>query len=376
MGAKFKAVEEGDDEETTPAAETVAAVAADSQSQPQKSNFKRLRWLAIVFTLLGVGLFAYFVLSVGVDEILRGIGRIGFDGFAIIIFIYFLRILIRAESWKLSVYEPYSLSLRDTTEAVIIGEAMSSMIPLGILVSGTTKAVAVRKKIPLVVGLSSVATENLFYSLVTGLFIVFGAFVFLRNFELSGAWALTLDALIGVIFLLIVLGVVMVVRQWHFLSELFEKLYEKGILTRWMEHGRLQARLFENLIYGFYRQYPRRFLPIFLLQVAFHALGIYEVYFILSRLTENAASIYTAFLLESISRVITVVFKLIPFLVGIDEAGAQFVTETLALGAGLGVTIAIVRKGRILFWSTCGVLLILKRGFSLSELTKANEHIE
>jgi hypothetical protein len=348
---------------------------AVSSSQSRKTNLKRLRWIGVVFTILGVALFSYFIASVGLHEVLRGISRIGVDGFAIIILIYFTRILIRATSWKLSVSAPYSLTLRDTTEGVIIGEAMSSIIPLGILVSGTSKAVSVRKKMPIVVALSTVATENLFYSLVTGLFIAFGAVVFLRNFELSDSWTLTLDALIGVIFLLIIFGVLMVVRQWHFLSEALERLYEKGILRRWTEDGRMHARLFENLIYGFYRQYPRRFLPIFLLQISFHSLGILEVWFILNRLSDSA-SLYSAFLLESISRVITVVFKLVPFLIGVDEAGAQFVTETLALGAGLGVTLAIVRKGRIIFWAMVGVTLILKRGLSFSDIHKANEDLK
>ena len=355
MSAKFKAEE-----------------VSNSQS---KSNFTRLRWIGVVFTLLGIALFSYFIASVGFAEILDGIARIGFTGFALIIFIYFLRILIRATTWKLSVSEPYSLTLRDTTEAVIIGEAMSSIIPLGIFVSGTSKAVAVRKKMPIVVALSTVATENLFYSLITGLFIVFGAVVFLRNFELSENWILTLDVLIGFIFLLIIVGVLMVIRQWHFLSAIFERLYARGILLKWTENGRLHARLFENLIYGFYRQYPQRFVPIFTLQILFHALGVFEVWFILNRLSDFA-TVYSAFLLESISRVITVVFKLIPFLIGVDEAGAQFVTETLALGASLGVTLAIVRKGRIIFWAITGVIIILKRGLSFSDIHQANEDLE
>jgi hypothetical protein len=349
-----------------------AEAVSDSQS---KSNFSRLRWIGVIFTILGIALFSYFIFSIGFYEILHGVRRIGFEGFAFIIFIYFLRILIRAASWKLSVSAPYSLSLRDCVEGVMIGEAMSSIIPLGILVSGTSKAVAVRKKMPIVVALSTVATENLFYSLVTGLFISFGGIVFLRNFELSENWILTLDILIGFVFLLIVLGILMVIRQWHFLSEILERLYERGILRRWTENGRMHARLFENLIYGFYRQYPQRFVPIFVLQIVFHGLGILEVWFILNRLSD-VATLYSAFLLESISRVITVVFKLIPFLIGVDEAGAQFVTETLALGAGLGVTLAIVRKGRIIFWAILGVALILKRGLSFSDIKKANEDLE
>ena len=253
---------------------------------------------------------------------------------------------------------------------MIIGEAMSSMIPLGILVSGTSKAIAVRRKVPLVVGLSSIATENLFYSLITGIFICLGSFAFLRSFDLSRGWVLTVDLLIASIILLIIFAVVIVLRQWHFASEFCESLYRRNFAKNILESGRLQVRLFENLIFGFYRQYPQRFLPILLCQLAYHALGIFEAWFILSRIRELIPSIYTAFLLESISRAITIFFKFVPFVIGVDEAGAQFVSETLALGAGVGVTIAIVRKGRIIFWTAIGVILVAKRGLTIKEFTR------
>jgi hypothetical protein len=339
--------------------------------KPSSKHINRLKIAAVLFTILGIGLFTYFVLTVGYKEIIEGVSRIGFDGFAAILFIYFLRIVARATAWKLSVYEPYKLEVRDTVPAVIIGEAMSSIIPLGILISGTAKAVAVRKKVPLVVGLSSVATENLFYSLVTSLFIVLGGIAFLRSFDLADGWRITIDVLIVGIFALITFAVLMVLRQWHFASEICEKLYRRGFATNILENGRMHVRLFENLIYGFYRKYPKRFLPIVLLEIVFHALGILEVWFIMSRISSSVPTVFTAFLLESISRVISTTFKLIPFLVGVDEAGAQFVTETLALGVGVGVTLAIIRKGRILFWAMIGVLLILKRGLSIREFTKA-----
>ena len=344
-----------------------------SKSKINNSNqkhFNRLKIIGVLLTVFGIGLFSYFVYTVGLSEILQGISRIGFGGFAVILFIYFLRICVRGMAWKLSVYEPYTLNLKDTIPAVIIGEAMSSIIPLGILISGTSKAVAVRNRVPLVVGFSSIATENLFYSLVTSLFIILGAFTFLRSFELSDSWRITIDILIAGILLLLIFGILMVIRQWHFASEICEKLYQKGFAKGILEHGRSQVRLFENLIYGFYRRYPKRFLPIISMQICFHLLGILEVFFILSKISENLPTIITSFLLESVSRLISIVFKLVPFLVGVDEAGSQFVTETLAIGAGIGVTIAIIRKGRILFWALIGLLLVIKRGLSFKEITK------
>jgi hypothetical protein len=328
----------------------------------------RLTILGIILTIGGVALFSYFVYSVGVSEIAANIDKFGTAGFAVIVAVYFLRICARAAAWTLSVYEPYKLRMRDAIAAVIIGEAMSSMIPLGILISGTAKAVAVRKRIPLVVGLSSVATENLFYSFVTSFFLIIGAFTLLRSSDLEHGWVVTIDILIAAICGVVLFLVLLVVRQWHFASEACEWLYRRGIATGMLEHARLQVRLFENFIYGFYRRYPKRFLPICLIEAAFHLLGIFEVWFILSRI--SSADLLSAFLLESVSRLITIVFKLIPFVIGVDEAGAQFVAETVAIGAGIGVTLALIRKGRILFWTGIGLLLIIKRGLSVRAMSK------
>ncbi len=336
-------------------------------------HISRLKILGVVLTLAGTCLFAYFVYSVGLREILDNVDKFGFAGFGVILTIYFLRIVSRAAAWKLSVYEPYGLGMKDTIPAVIIGEAMSSMIPLGILISGTSKAVAVRKRVPLVVGLSSVATENLFYSFVTSVFLILGAFTFLRSFNLDEGWVITIDILIAAICVIVVFLLLIVIRQWHFASAICEWLYRKGIAAGLLEHGRLQVRLFENLIYGYYRRYPNRFLPVCLFEAAFHLLGILEAWFILTRISEIFPHFLDAFLLESVSRLITIVFKLVPFLIGVDEAGAQFVAETLAIGAGIGVTLAIIRKGRILFWAAIGLVLIIKRGLSLKEIAEVRD---
>lgn len=328
----------------------------------------RLKLLGVVMTIAGVALFGYFIYTVGFREILDNVDRFGFVGFAVILALYFCRIMLRAFAWKLSVYEPYYLKMKDTIPAVIIGEAMSSIIPLGILISGTAKAVAVRNRVPLVVGLSSVATENLFYSFTTSIFLILGALTMVRSFDLENTWVITIDVLIGALCVAVVLLMLLVIRQWHFISETCEWLYQKGIAKGLLEHGRMQVRLFENFIYGFYRRYPNRFLPIFLIQALFHLLGILEAWFVLSRIGDAFPQFVTAFLLESVSRLITIVFKLVPFLIGVDEAGAQFVAETLGIGAGIGVTLAIIRKARILFWAAVGIILIATRGLPVNAI--------
>ncbi|HUF02644.1 MAG TPA: lysylphosphatidylglycerol synthase domain-containing protein [Aridibacter sp.] len=344
--------------------------------KPASKALSRLKAAGIVFTFLGLGLFVYFIYATGLSEIGEGISRVGLSGFALILFIYLLRVSVRATAWGLSVYGPYELKFRDTFPAVIIGEALSSLIPLGILISGTAKAVAVRRKVPLVVGLSSVATENIFYSFITALFISFGSILFLRSFDLEPEYVWLIDIVLIFIVLIFAFVTLMIVRQWHWASGICERLYERGILTGVLNSGRLQVRLFENLIYGYYRRYPKRFVPILLLQVAFHTLGVVEVLFILSKISGTFQLFSTAFFLETISRLITIVFKLIPFVIGVDEAGAEFVVKTLALGAGIGVTLAIVRKARVLFWAIVGVILIVKRGIRLKDIRNVQEEVE
>ena len=341
----------------------------------KRKHLVRVKIFAVLLTVIGISLFSYFIYSVGVGEIVEGIEKIGFGGFVLILFIYFLRIACRASAWRLSVYEPHTLSFPDALSAVIIGEALSSILPLGIIVSGTAKAVAVRNRLPLLVGFSSIATENLFYSMITGIFVTVGALTFLQTAQVPEIWTLIIDALIGLVFFLILLGFYIIFRRRHYVSHLCEWFYNRGIGHRFFKNGPAKVRAFEDLIFEFYQKHPRRFFPICFIEIIFHALGVIEILFILSRISEVFPSLYASFLLESMSRVIVIVFKLVPFVIGIDEAGARFISQTLALGAGIGITLAIIRKGRILFWTAMGLVLIVRRGLSLKEIRSAGAEL-
>ncbi|MEQ1643955.1 MAG: lysylphosphatidylglycerol synthase domain-containing protein [Pyrinomonadaceae bacterium] len=345
----------------------------NSTTNAPAPKYNRLKILGIILTLGGIALFGYFIYAVGFREIIDGISRFGSAGFAVILTIYFVRICARAFAWKLCIQTPNKLGMADTVPAVIIGEAMSSTVPLGILISGTAKAIAVKRRVPLVVGLSSVATENLFYSLITGFFLITGAVLLLATTALDASLSLTLYVMVGTLIVLTILGLLMVIRQWHFASWLCNWVYSIGLLRGILNNGRHEVRRFEDLIYGFYRKYPGRFVPICLLEASFHVLGVMETWFILSRIDSSLPGLTTAFLLESVSRLLTVLFKMIPFNIGVDEAGAQFVGDAIALAAGVGVTLAIIRKGRIVFWTMVGLVLALSRGISFREL--ASRHI-
>ncbi|MEP6923667.1 MAG: lysylphosphatidylglycerol synthase domain-containing protein [Pyrinomonadaceae bacterium] len=339
-------------------------------NQLEHTKNSRLKILGLALTILGLGLFGYFIYEAGIEEIWDGINRLGF-GFLLIVVLYAFKLATRAGAWKLSLEKPYSLGFFNAYRAVIMGEALTAIIPLGILTSGTTKAVAVRKQLPLVVGLSSVAIENLFYSLATAVLFLSGGMMFLFLFHPTGNAALASYALIALVFAAIIGGFLMVIYEWRFASNFANWLYNRNLATRLLHSGRAQVLHFENLIYGFYRHQPQRFLPILLLETAFHTLGILEVWIILDAISDVRISFGTALLLDSVNHIILFTFKLIPFALGVDEAGARYITDTLAIGAGVGVTLAIIRKGRVLFWTILGMLLVARSGLSWKEVTSA-----
>ena len=338
----------------------------------QPTKLQRLQPLGIFFALAGVTLFAYFIYKVGAGDILDGIKKLGF-GFLLVLLISSTRLLVRSVAWIFCFEPPYRLRFFDALKAVIIGEALSSLIPLGIIISGTAKAILVRNRVPFMVGLSAIAIENIFYSLSIAVFVTCGTLAFLLTFPLPDVWKTTSYIALGLIAACTILGYLIIHRGWRFSGFVAEWIYRHGFLKNLLETGREEVRLAEDRVYGFYKKNRQKFLPILGLELCFHLAGVLEIYTILYFISDTPPTLMTAFILEVVNRLITMIFKLIPFLFGVDEAGTSSMMKVLQFGELTGVTLAVIRKERIIFWTAIGVLLLMRRGFSLKEITEETE---
>jgi len=106
---------------------------------------------------------------------------------------------------------------------------------------------------------------------------------------------------------------------------------------------------------------PRRASTIVALEASYHALGIIETYVVLLCVAPAGAAWTSALLLETMNRSVTMVFKMLPMRVGVDEAAAALVTNRLALGSSTGIMLALVRKLRMLFWAALGLVFMRVR---------------
>jgi hypothetical protein len=331
---------------------------------------KGLTPFGIIFVIVGVVLFAYFVKKAGVSQIADGIRRLG-AGFLLILAISAVRQIVRSLAWTLCMEEPYRLRFRDAFRARLMGDAIGNVLPFAsFVISEPAKAALIRDRVPLMAGLSALAIENIFYGLSVAVFILSGMIALLLSFSLPQGLRVASIITLVVILLVIALGCLLIRKQLRFLSGGAGFLHRRGLDVKWVEKG----RALEDRIYGFYQRSRSRFLPILLLEACFHLSGICEIYVTLSFISpQQPPTLLTAFILESVNRVITVVFKFIPLRLGVDEAGTGKVSKVLQFTEATGVTLAIVRKARDIFWSAVGMALLVHRGLSLRTVAREAE---
>jgi hypothetical protein len=341
-----------------------------TQGSGKTRSRKGLTPFGVISFVLGLALFAYFVKKAGVGQIADGISRLG-TGFILIIAISALRQIARSIAWTLCMEAPYRLRFRDAFRARVMGDAIGNILPFaGFIVSEPAKPALIRDRVPLMAGFSALAIENIFYALSVALFIFSGMTALLLSFTLPKGLRLISIITLAVIAIVVLLGAVLIGKRLRFISGTAGFLNRRGLNEKWIE----KARSLEDRVYGFYQRNSARFLPILLLEASFHLAGAAEIYVTLYFISPNQPPTFlTAFILESVNRIITVAFKFIPLRMGVDEAGTGRVSKVLQFTMTTGVTLAIIRKGRDVFWAAVGMILLLQRGLSLRAVARDAE---
>jgi hypothetical protein len=278
------------------------------------------RALTTALTVIGAAAFAYSASVVGAANIRSALARIGW-GFAAILLLSGLREAARALAWTRTFEGTDRLSLGEALRARLAGEALNTLLPMGFLAGEPAKAQHVSDRLPFSTAWSALVIEFAFYS--ASLALLFGA------------------AALAVVPPVAALGAVVL-----------------GAAA--MRALKRVPRVFEPLR-RFVVDHPRRAWGIIALEASYHLLGIAEVYITLLFIVPGGVGWKSAVLLETVNRGVTIVFKMLPMRMGVDEASAALVTNGLALGSATGVMLALVRKLRLLFWAALGLAFIALR---------------
>jgi hypothetical protein len=317
---------------------------------------RKLSLPGILTAAAGLALLVWIVVQVGVAQILRDVRQVGW-GLAAVIAIGGARFFMRAVAWHLCVEGPRPLPLGAAFAAVVCGDAVGNVTPLGPIVGEPAKAAFVRRQLAFGPAATALAIENVLYTLSAAAMIAAAMIALIFRFELPMAIREVGEAAIVATIALFAVALAMLWRQPALVSRAL------GVAPR-LRPQAARVRRVEEQIYTFASR-NRHVLPgLAASEIAFHVLGVLEVHLTLRLLFGTWPPVLTSFILEGTNRLITVVFKFVPLRLGVDEAGAALFTRVLGLGANPGVALGIVRHLRVFFWTAAGAALLVRSGLA------------
>jgi hypothetical protein len=306
----------------------------------------------------GIAVFVGFVWTIGPAEIGAGLLNVGWM-FPVIVGLGGLRFLVRARAWCLCLEPPHTLRLRHAFAAVLAGDAVGNLTPLGPLVGEPAKAAFVRPHLSVPPALTALAIENIFYTLSTAAMIAAGTIALLFAFELPADVRKLSEYGVAGIALLMAVTLVVLWRRPALISRWLPLVSRPG--TR-LHASTDRVRALEEDVYSFAARRKSAVPPVILLELAFHALGVLETHLAMWMILQQPPPLVESFILETANRLITVAFKFIPFQLGVGEVGTGAVTLILGRGAEPGGVLSIVRKARMGVWALVGGALLLRSG--------------
>src|SRR5215813_10373504 len=197
----------------------------------------------------GLILLAVVVAQVGVADIIADVRQVGF-GILAIIAIGGLRFLMRAIAWRLCLEPPHTMSIRDAFAAVVCGDALGNLTPLGPLVGEPAKAAFVRRHVALGPAVTALAIENVLYTLSAAAMIAAGMAALLLRFQLDPAIRDIGEISVAATFVLFAVALWLLWRQPALISRAL------GVAPRLRRHAE-RVRALEEQIYSFASRHTR-----------------------------------------------------------------------------------------------------------------------
>jgi putative ABC transport system permease protein len=322
---------------------------------------RRRGWLFhihVLAFLFGAALLFFLVRAVGVQPVFDALRQIGV-GFLALLAIAGARHVLRTVSMSLAVapeHRRFTFWQAFTTR--LAGETISFFTFTGPVLGEATKAALLRKRVPLASGVQALAVDNLLYNLSVALFISSGACAMLFTYSLPAGARVPLAAIAVGMTLVIVAVSAAVVSDAMPVTAGVDFLIRRNVKPAWFVPKRAHFHEVESNVYDFYKHRPGAFFTMFACDLGAHVTTAAEVYITLAMLGfEPSARV--AYIIDSLTKVVNLVFGFVPATIGVYEGGTGFILRTLGYATLTGVTIGIVRKASMIVWALAGLLSLV-----------------
>lgn len=316
------------------------------------------RWLRLLLLVLGAGLFAWFAWSAGPAEIARALGELSWRA-PIILLPYALVYAFDTGAWAFAFKKDSDHGLGPWTLARIrlVGESLNNVVPPTYLSGEPIKIYLAHKHgAPVLETASSVVVAKssmilaqvLFISIAT---IAAATLVPPGSGYFIGFCVVTAGAL-GVVILLFWLQ-----RRGMFIG-LLDLLRRCRLRIRALESRREHFAELDRSVVRFYRDER----PRLVISTALHFLGwivgALEVWLITWLLPGARVSFAEALAIESFAHVAKGIGLFVPGSLGVQESGIVLLFHVFGLSEPVGVSYAILRRAREVFFALLGGALL------------------
>jgi uncharacterized membrane protein YbhN (UPF0104 family) len=145
-----------------------------------------------------------------------------------------------------------------------------------------------------------------------------------------------------------------IVQRNHLLGQFFLRIRNSPWGQAFLSRYGQSIRSWEAGIREFFRSRRKILLGVLLIEIAVNLISFGETYLILKSATAHA-SLLNAYLVESANRCAQLVASFVPFGLGVDEGTTTATLQSLGRSLSEGVSVAVIRKIRSLFWDFVGL---------------------
>ncbi|QNI33447.1 flippase-like domain-containing protein [Alloacidobacterium dinghuense] len=314
--------------------------------------------LHIVTAILGLALLGYLVRRVGLEALMQSVSNLGW-GLLLIIALGGLSHLVKTWAWRFTLMGSGSsvsfarlFQLRLASEAAGLAGALGQFFGEGLRIS------AISRDMPVDNCVVSVTFDRTLFMITGGMVSVAGIFaaLFMKSMTPTLRFYAVLFAL--VLLILVCLPAIAVMSHWPVLSASARRLTGIPYLRTRLGQALPLISSVENKLFNFHRRAARSFWASLSLNLLCHALAVMEVYLILW-LLGTRIGLQGSFVFEAVTKLVNAVGSLNPGNIGTYEGGNILIARMFSLPVFIGLSVAVARRLRAIFWAGAGILCLL-----------------
>jgi len=315
-----------------------------------------MKIIRLLGVIIGVLIIVFLIREVGWDKIRHSLGMLGW-GYAVVLVYPLSWILLNTEGWRMALHKQFAgQRLFKMAQIRLAGETFNSMLPSGYIGGEPLKAKLLSKWIPLHESASSVliakAAQSIALVLFVGLGLIFGGNKKQHSILHHPGMLVSLVLLTTGI---VIFTVLLTRRSFSRFGRWLHNLTGHP----WLQKQEKILVALDDSIGAFYREGKSRFFGSVLWHIAGWVAGALEVAVIFFMIGHRIHW-REAWFIGAMAQLAAVLGLFAPAGVGMYEGGHYLAASMLGLSPALGVSVALIRRVRELFWDGVGLWLFWK----------------